>query len=933
MFDRTRTYDVLRLLLLCGALVALNTGCDRDKMSDADHVQRAKDFQESGDLRSALIELKNAAQKNPENRDARWLLGQIYLKFEHGAAAEKELRRALQLGVEREAVVVPLGTALLLQGKLQELLTNVVTDNSFDQSTNAQIEVLRSKAHIGGGKIDHAQAAVDQAVALAPELVVVKVAQARMQALRGELDAAKQQVEQALKEYPESAEAWSFLADIERWQGSYAEAEAAYTKAIDSSQYTDTSDRYNRIMMRIAMKDYEGAQRDIEVLKGFGRNWAGLHYVQGLLDYYNERYAEAQIDFEKAVNLDAKHTASIFFLGATHYVQRHWQQADRYLAQALSAAPGLTDARLLLAGVRLQTQAYGEARTILQPVIEARPDDPVLLRLLHNIAMRSGETGQAVNYARRLVSLQPNAGDAHFQLAQALLASGDNEQGTAELRRALELAPDLAPAEALLALNDLKAGNADKALRTAQRLREEQPDSALPLNLIGAAKTQLGDSEGATAAFEQALRLSPGDVETANNLARLALSEGDTQRTEAVYQDILGKNPGHLFTLLSLAEFEARRGRTEQANELLRQAIEKHPEALRPRLLLARFHLRTGAPIKAVELLQAVQAQHGSDPTLLKTLGEAQLALGQGTLAVETFRQLVQVWPDSVIPRYLLANARGATGDWEGMRRGLEQVLQAQPDYKDAQIAMVRLEALQQNLDQARTALSRLKKEHPDDADVLGVEGWLLSLLKNFAESAAVYEQAMAKTPRSDWMVSMARAYWLSGDSEKAIARLQEWIAAHPNDLDTRYALASMLAAKKRPAEAVKAYKDILEQDGEQVVALNNLAFLLREQDVGSALGYAEKAYRLQPDLVEVQDTYATLLMDQGRTEQALRILRTAVQSPNATPAVHLHLAQAYVKAGNHTAARSVLETLVAQESAFAEREQAVRLLDGLQGS
>ncbi len=55
---------------------ALATGaCDRaQRYTDQEYVQKAKDFQDHGKLDSALIELKNALQKNPKNPEARWRL-------------------------------------------------------------------------------------------------------------------------------------------------------------------------------------------------------------------------------------------------------------------------------------------------------------------------------------------------------------------------------------------------------------------------------------------------------------------------------------------------------------------------------------------------------------------------------------------------------------------------------------------------------------------------------------------------------------------------------------------------------------------------------------------------------------------------------------------------------------------------------------------
>src|ERR1700692_1212802 len=60
----------------------LTTGaCDRAQhYTDAEYVQRAKAFQDQGKPDSALIELKNALQKNPKNVEARGQLAEVYIR-------------------------------------------------------------------------------------------------------------------------------------------------------------------------------------------------------------------------------------------------------------------------------------------------------------------------------------------------------------------------------------------------------------------------------------------------------------------------------------------------------------------------------------------------------------------------------------------------------------------------------------------------------------------------------------------------------------------------------------------------------------------------------------------------------------------------------------------------------------------------------------
>ena len=72
-------------------------------------------------VRAAVIELKNALQRDPDNAEARLLLGEVYVLVGDGAAAEKELGVAERLGIEKAKFVVALGRALLLQGRFEPL--------------------------------------------------------------------------------------------------------------------------------------------------------------------------------------------------------------------------------------------------------------------------------------------------------------------------------------------------------------------------------------------------------------------------------------------------------------------------------------------------------------------------------------------------------------------------------------------------------------------------------------------------------------------------------------------------------------------------------------------------------------------------------------------------------------------------------------------
>src|SRR6266699_3625045 len=98
-----------RGLLMLAAAFAIGA-CDRaQQYTDQEHVQKAKDFQDQGKLESALIELKNALQKNPKNAEARGRLAEVYISQGLGEPAEAELKKAKELGMNSEALKILMG--------------------------------------------------------------------------------------------------------------------------------------------------------------------------------------------------------------------------------------------------------------------------------------------------------------------------------------------------------------------------------------------------------------------------------------------------------------------------------------------------------------------------------------------------------------------------------------------------------------------------------------------------------------------------------------------------------------------------------------------------------------------------------------------------------------------------------------------------------
>jgi Tfp pilus assembly protein PilF len=112
----------LTAAVLTSALLTVGlSGCNKTQSTDT-LLAEAAAYQQKGDIKAALIQLKNAVANSPEDGAARLALGTLQMSSGDNVSAEKELGRARSLGVPAEQVLPVLGKTLAQQGKFKEVL-------------------------------------------------------------------------------------------------------------------------------------------------------------------------------------------------------------------------------------------------------------------------------------------------------------------------------------------------------------------------------------------------------------------------------------------------------------------------------------------------------------------------------------------------------------------------------------------------------------------------------------------------------------------------------------------------------------------------------------------------------------------------------------------------------------------------------------------
>lgn len=196
-----------------------------------------------------------------------------------------------------------------------------------------------------------------------------RVAMAQSQLARGDLDAAEAEVRLALKQQPDSTDAYTLLAVITEQRGRSAEAGAHYKRAA------------------------ELAPTNGGVLNNYGAWLCG-----------NGRAAESLAWFDRAVAAPGYQSPGSALANAGACAEQGGQPGlvERYLRAAIGLDPENAVALGALARHEYRAGRYMDARAFSQRRLSAAPADASALVLASQIEQKIGDTAAAARYVRRL---------------------------------------------------------------------------------------------------------------------------------------------------------------------------------------------------------------------------------------------------------------------------------------------------------------------------------------------------------------------------------------------------------------------------------------------------------------------------------------------------------------------------------------------------
>ncbi len=884
-------------------------------------VNSAKSYLADKDTNAAVIQLRNALQQEPNHAEARYLLGVTTFGQHDYLTAEKELRRALELGYAEDAVLPALARSMVENGKDRELIDEYGTRQLQAPAARAPFQTALGDAWLGQGKNDEAARAYADALQAQSGYAPAEAGRARVLATRGDMDGARRLVTATLKAHPDSVETLMLNAELLVAEGKNADAARAYARVIDL-QPDNHAARRGQIAVLIAEKDYKRAAAQIEASKEAGGHDARLEYLQALLALREGRHSAAVEHVQQVLRGSPNHVPSLLIAGAAQLHMGEYVRAEESLRKVLDYLPRHEGARRMLVNAQLRMGQAERAQQTLEPLLIGSKANPQVLALAGEVHLANNDMSAATDYFERAAKLDRNDAAIRARLGQVHFAAGEEERGIEDLEDASAADAENYRADLLLVLNHIRNKQFDQAAKALKTLEKKQPNNPVTHNVKGVLYIAQKQPEAGRASLEKALSIDPYYYPALMNLARLDIRDGKPAVARKRFEDALAQKPNNEQLLLGYANVLNSTGAgADEVARTVERAARENPTSASAHVALINYHRRSKNREAALSAAQRALASLPDNTAVLDAAGQAQLAAGETQQAISTFQKQVNASPNSPNGYLRLAQAYSVEKNVDGAIQALRKAIAIRPDLDSAKTQIVGLLLATHRTDEALAEARKLQKADAKDPLGYALEGDIYAAQSKWPDAERHYREALQRSPDSTAVFIKLHSVFEQTDRGEGKALASKWVQAHPEDIAARNYLAERELREKDYSAAIGHYKAILSAQPRNALVLNNMAWASAQQKDPHAIEYAQKAYDIAPTNPAIMDTLGTLLVDKGEVERGLPLLEQAVKLAPEAPTIRINYAKALIKAGKGQAARTELQGLVNHENAQVKSE------------
>ncbi|MCL2219039.1 MAG: tetratricopeptide repeat protein [Chitinispirillia bacterium] len=610
------------------------------------------------------------------------------------------------------------------------------------------------------------------------------------------------------------------------------------------------------------------------------------HKTLGDLYTRQRKPAEASRAYRKYLETHRTDNAVALLVAREAFSAKQWADAARYFAM-VSGDSAKAPAILKMYGTAaFEAKDNARALTVLRDLVTLTPRDAEVLRMLEEVARRTGANDMAVQYLQQYAGLAPQDTAAQRRLGDLLFARKDEPGALAAYRAILRVNPRAKGFHRNLVGIVMKSGtDAEKIAALTAAIEAGEADVGMYASL-GALRKARNDFAGAAAMYQEAYKLQPNNASYLGELADCQLKAGNLTEAARNLQQAIVLNPQAINEHRTLGDLYTQQKRTDQALASYKTFLDKSKES-DPKIALLvgenAFDKKQWAD--AYKYLSMVTGN--TTPDYLFRLGKSAYETNNTKAAVDA------------LERFRAASRPAAAG---------RSAPPPNPNRPEALRSLALAYEKDGNHARAASAIDELLKGPPPvkDQEMAYRRGLLFEMGRDTASAMKVFEENTTAYPRDHRnFLKLGVQAMRARNSARAMQMFQRCVAIADTISRAHYELGMLYGAARRDKEMLASFQKFITLESRNADAIARVGdYLLNNRKMpADAMVFLEMANALKPNDPKIIAMLATGYMQTGRVDEGIKYLERMVRGQRGTPVdldIRVALADGYLQLGRN---------------------------------
>lgn len=485
----------------------------------------------------------------------------------------------------------------------------------------------------------------------------------------------------------------------------------------------------------------------------------------------------------------------------------------------------------------------------------------------------------------------------------------------------------------LLASISASRGNHEEARQYLSDAIEKDPGSPYLYQKMATLLKEIEKYTDALIYATKCVDLDPKNVKAMVLLADLYALTGNDALSIEQYEKALGFDPKNRRIRLLLTTILIKKDLFTDALRHLEVLTKQNPELIIAHYYRGRISLEMGRYQEAEKALaKALELNNSLEPALFD-LGTLYQVTDRPAKAVETYKKLLEFYPDNMATKERLVNLYLKLGLKEKAEQEMQEIKRisrpGEPGRQALGLIYLRQGRLDESINELKLIVSAWPKDHksryylatayeekgdieealehfrlirPESNYYINAQmhiAHLLSVRKRYEEAIAVLERAItSEKGRSELYLMLSSIYETKKEYAKAKAVIKEGLEQDEKNIELIFRLGVLFDKSGDKASCIEQMRKILGIDPGHADSLNYIGYTYAEQGVrlDEAMDLIQKAIKLKPDSGYIIDSLGWVYYQKGLYDEAARYLEKAATLEEKDPTINEHLGDVYFK-------------------------------------